>query len=256
MTMVGRTTTVVARTTTTIYGARRHRPRRVSRRMKTDELVGDLFPRRVIEQARDIARGSFPAGGSPQRDVAALRSLIERFDSEEKCRSYLERLRWPDDVRCPRCDEDGSISRIEKRGQFNCGSCGYQFSVRVGTVLQNSHLPLWKWFLTTYIMSEAEHRVSANRLKEFLGVPYKTAWYLCHRIRVAMKDEASRSVSSVADRRTAAGGSRVSEKHLPKYLDEIAFRSSNRGNRNRFRDVLLRLIDADSIPYAELIASA
>lgn len=252
-----RPTTMAARTTTrgatTTEGARRGRS---SRRMKTDDVIIGLLPRRVIEQARDIARGSFPAEGSPQRDVAALRSMIDRFDSEERCRSYLERLRWPRGVRCPRCDDDGSISRIEKRGQFNCGSCGYQFSVRVGTVLQNSHLPLWKWFLAAYIMSEAEHRVPANRLKEFLGVPYKTAWYLFHRIRVSMKDEASGSVRSIGDRRKIAGGSPVSEKHLPKYLDEMAFRSSNRRNRHRFQDVLLRLIDGDSIPYTELIASA
>jgi hypothetical protein len=117
-------------------------------------------------------------------------------------------------------------------------------------------LPLQKWFVAVYLMCESKKGISANQMKRTIKVSYKTAWYLCHRIRVAMKDEASRSVSSVADRRTAAGGSRVSEKHLPKYLDEIAFRSSNRGNRNRFRDVLLRLIDADSIPYAELIASA
>src|SRR5687768_15259751 len=92
-TMAARTTTRVA---TTTEGARRGRS---SRRMKTDEVIIGLLPRRVIEQARDIARGSFPAEGSPHRDVAALRAVIDRFDSEERCRSYLERLRWPNGVR-------------------------------------------------------------------------------------------------------------------------------------------------------------
>jgi transposase-like protein len=220
----------------------------------TDDVMASLFPTPVIKQACDVAGGLITPQSTARRDIGALRSLVARFDSEERCRTHLERLRWPEGVRCPRCDERETISSIEKRGQFDCGSCGYQFSVRVGTVLQNSHLPLWKWFLAAYVMSEAEHGVSANRLKELLGVPYKTAWYLCHRIRAAMKDPATGSVRSRVDAGPAGRRPYVSEKHLPKYLDEMAFRSSNRGNPHRFRDILLRLIDAESIPYTELIA--
>jgi transposase-like protein len=111
--------------------------------------------------------------------------LIERFGSEDRCRDYLEGLRWPEGVRCPRC-ESAKISRIHKRNQFDCDSCRYQFSVRVGTVFHDSHLPLWKWFLATYMMVESKKGMSANQLKRTLDVSYKTAWYLCHRIRSAM----------------------------------------------------------------------
>jgi len=116
-----------------------------------------------------------------------LPELIERFGSEDKCHAYLEGLRWPDGVRCPRCDSD-KISRIKARRQFDCDACRYQFSVRVGTLFHDSKLPLWKWFLAVYIMSESKKGVSANQLKRMLGVSYKTAWYLCHRIRDAMGD--------------------------------------------------------------------
>jgi len=116
-----------------------------------------------------------------------LPELIERFGSEDKCHTYLEGLRWPDGVRCPRCDSD-KISRIKARRQFDCDGCRYQFSVRVGTLFHDSKLPLWKWFLAVYIMSESKKGVSANQLKRMLGVSYKTAWYLCHRIRDAMGD--------------------------------------------------------------------
>jgi transposase-like protein len=114
-----------------------------------------------------------------------LVNLIERYGSEEKCRDYLEELRWPEGVTCPRC-EGKSISRIKKRDQYDCNSCRYQFSVKSGTVFHDSHLPLWKWFLATYMMIEGKKGISANQLKRTLAVSYKTAWFLCHRIRHAM----------------------------------------------------------------------
>lgn len=117
-----------------------------------------------------------------------LAQLIERFGSEEKCRAFLEQMRWPNGVRCPRCESD-RISRIVKRNQFDCDSCRYQFSVTAGTLFHDSHLPLWKWFLAIYLICESKKGISANQLKRTLGVSYKTAWYLCHRIREAMGDD-------------------------------------------------------------------
>ena len=117
-----------------------------------------------------------------------LVGLIERFGSEDQCHEFLEHLRWPKGVRCPRCNSD-KISRIAKRRQFDCDSCRYQFSVRVGTLFHDSKLPLWKWFLAVYLMCESKKGISANQLKRTLGVSYKTAWYLCHRIRSAMEQE-------------------------------------------------------------------
>jgi len=127
-----------------------------------------------------------------------LPELIERFGSEDKCHAYLEELRWPDGVKCPRCDSD-KISRIAKRRQFDCDGCRYQFSVRVGTLFHDSKLPLWKWFLAVYVMGESKKGVSANQLKRMLGVSYKTAWYLCHRIRSAMHDESGELLRGIVE---------------------------------------------------------
>ncbi|MFN0152803.1 MAG: IS1595 family transposase [Gaiella sp.] len=296
-----------------------------------------------------------------------LPELIERFGSEDKCHAYLEELRWPDGVECPRC-ESTSISRIVKRRQYDCDGCRYQFSVRVGTIFQDSKLPLWKWFLAVYMMGESKKSVSANQLKRMLNVSYKTAWYLCHRIRHAMQDEGAsyltgiveadetyvggklggfndrkesarhrrdnktvvlgaiqrggevrlrvapdassasikgfladvvapdadaiytdshrsyrgiadgdtrheyvdhsadewvrgdvhtntvESVWSLFDRSVIGAYHKLSKKHLPRYLDECAFRFNNRGNAYLFRDTLLALIDGDAITYAELTA--
>jgi transposase-like protein len=113
--------------------------------------------------------------------------LIESFGAESKCHAYLQTLRWPEGVKCPRCHSE-KISRITTRDQFDCDQCRYQFSVRVNTILHDSHLPLWKWFLAVYQMIQSRKGVSANQLKRTLGVSYKTAWYLCHRIRKAMAE--------------------------------------------------------------------
>jgi transposase-like protein len=117
-----------------------------------------------------------------------LPKLIERFGADDKCREYLEDLRWPNGVECPRCG-GRSISRIEKRKQYECNSCRYQFSVTAGTVFHDSHLPLWKWFLSIYLVGESKKGISASQLGRTIGVSYKTAWYLGHRIRSAMEED-------------------------------------------------------------------
>ena len=114
-----------------------------------------------------------------------LAKLFERFHGEDKCRECLENLRWPDGVECPRC-QSKSVSHMYKRGQFDCNSCRYKFSVKAGTIFHDSHLPLWKWFATIFMMAESKKGISANQVKRMMGVSYKTAWYLCHRIRAAM----------------------------------------------------------------------
>lgn len=118
-----------------------------------------------------------------------LVKLIERFGSEERCRGYLEELRWPDGPECPRCEEPTTVSKISARNQFECDKCRYQFSVTAGTLFHDSHLPLWKWFLAVYLMCESKKGISAKQLQRMLKVSYKTAWYLSHRVRDAMGDD-------------------------------------------------------------------
>ena len=81
------------------------------------------------------------------------------------------------------------VTEIKGRSQWDCQGCGYHFSVTSGTIMHDSHLPLRKWFAAIYLMVEARKGMSANQLKRTLGVAYKTAWYLCHRIREAMGND-------------------------------------------------------------------
>lgn len=118
-----------------------------------------------------------------------LPELNTAFSTDEKCRELLERLRWPEGVTCPRC-KDRRISRMKDYARFECSICTYQFTVMSGTIFHDSHLPLPIWFLAVLLICEAKKGMSASQLKRTLWGQnkgsYKTAWYLCHRIRAAM----------------------------------------------------------------------
>lgn len=108
------------------------------------------------------------------------------FGTEDKCRELLTRLRFPEGPHCLRCK--GPVAELETEKQlFYCKDCDYQFSVTAGTVFNDSHLPLVKWFAATLLLCEAKKGMSACQIQRTLGIgSYKTAWYLCHRIRHAM----------------------------------------------------------------------
>ena len=217
--------------------------------MTTEEVIRTLFPKSVVEKAKLALAGPGAAAGP--------RFVASPSHTEDKCRTFLEQLRWPEGVRCPRCDASEGISRIESRGQFECSACGYQFSVRVGTIFHASHLPLWKWFIAAYVIGGSREEISANQLKRMLGISYKTAWYLTHRVRAAMKDDVAWSSSGLTEADEVARAHMGHKaKHLSAFRDEKAFRARNQGNPYLFRDMLLRLIGVESLPYTQLIASA
>lgn len=110
------------------------------------------------------------------------------FPTDEKCRELLVRLRWPMGPQCLRCK--GPVVELETEKQiFYCKECDYQFTVTAGTIFNDSHLALNKWFLATLLLCEAKKGISACQIQRTLGIgSYKTAWYLCHRIRAAMNE--------------------------------------------------------------------
>lgn len=120
-----------------------------------------------------------------------LVDVITLFDTDERCRELLVRLRWPNGVECPRCKMP-AVELATAKQLFYCKGCDYQFSVTTGTVFNDSHLPLQKWFLATLLLCEAKKGMSALQLKRTIwgqhNGSYKTAWYLCHRIRFAMTE--------------------------------------------------------------------
>src|SRR5438552_2511722 len=128
-----------------------------------------------------------------------LADLVERFGSNDRCRAYLEAIRWPEGVECPDCGSR-SVSRITTRKQFDCNACRRRFSVLAGTVFQDSKLPLWKWFAAVYLMVESKKGISALQVKRMLKIgSYETGWYLCHRIRSAMEGAGDGMLSGIVE---------------------------------------------------------
>ncbi len=116
-----------------------------------------------------------------------LIELREQFSDEAKCRELLARLRWPEGVICPRC-KSKTISRLFTQSKYECSECRYQFSVTAGTIFNDSHLALETWFMAVLLLCEAKKGMSACQVQRTLGISYKTAWYLCHRVRAAMAE--------------------------------------------------------------------
>jgi transposase-like protein len=116
-----------------------------------------------------------------------LPKLIAQFSDNERCRAYLERLRWPNGVACTRC-QSKNVLELPEREKYECRDCSYQFTVTSGTIFHDTHLSLSKWFLAIYLMTESKKGMSALQIKRTLDIAYQTAWHLCHRIRAAMRE--------------------------------------------------------------------
>ena len=134
---------------------------------------------------RSASRFSFSFMGVLMTSAINLADILTHFSTDEKCRELLKRLRWPDGVKCPRC-HDSAVELDTVKDLLFCNRCQYQFTATAGTIFHDSHLPLVKWFMATLLICEARKGISANQIKRTIGVSYKTAWYLCHRIRSAM----------------------------------------------------------------------
>ncbi|MFI5096690.1 MAG: IS1595 family transposase [Candidatus Acidiferrales bacterium] len=170
------------------------------------------------------------------------------FSTDAKCRELLTRLRFPEGPRCLRCKGPVTLLETEKH-LFYCKDCDYQFSVTAGTIFNDSHLPLDKWFVATLLMCEAKKGISACQIQRTLGIgSYKTAWYLCHRIRAAMK-EASKTMldGTVEIDETYVGGK--PRKHMPRTEKQVVIGIRQRGGQLR----LIHAADAKAKTVREIL---
>lgn len=115
----------------------------------------------------------------------------EIFQSVTKARAWLERLLWAGGRSCGYCGTLEASSPIKGRdGYYQCKACRKQFTVMVGTVFERSHIPLNKWLMAAFLLCASKKGVSARQLHRMLGITYKSAWFMCHRLREAMKSGA------------------------------------------------------------------
>ncbi len=168
-----------------------------------------------------------------------LLDIDHLFDTDDKARELLCRLRWPSGPECIRCH--GSVVELATEKQlFYCKACDYQFTVTAGTIFNDSHLPLKTWFTATLLLCEAKKGMSASQLKRTLfGLnkgSYKTAWYLCHRIRAAMKETERPMLDGTVevDETYVGGKTRIGQHGRSTKQKEVVLAVRKRGGDLRF----------------------
>jgi transposase-like protein len=126
--------------------------------------------------------------------------LAPHFSDEDKAREYLEAQRWPDGPICPHCGLEGKAYKLTpkakskkgthvRRGVWKCAGCRKEFTVTVGTIFEDSHIPLNKWLFAYHLLCASKKGMSAHQLHRMLGVTYRSAWFMAHRIRYTMSQE-------------------------------------------------------------------
>lgn len=175
-----------------------------------------------------------------------LIDVTSQFKTDDDCLAYLESMRWPDGIRCPICGNN-QISKVTRKATgknkrtriYQClePTCKQQFSATSGTLFNDSHLPLTKWFMAVAIVVDAKKGVSANQLKEHLGIgSYRTAWYMTHRIRKAMVENLPTKMMGVVevDETYIGGKSKRRGMRKPRPEKDMVLGMRERGGRVRF----------------------
>ncbi|MCY4413255.1 MAG: IS1595 family transposase [Caldilineaceae bacterium] len=119
------------------------------------------------------------------QDVLSVFEFFEMLPDEQSAIEFIESVRWPDGVVCPRC-KSARAKKIANQKRYNCNDCRRQFSVRTGTVFENTRIPLRKWLYALYMIQTARKGISSIQLSKELGITQKAAWFMLHRIREAM----------------------------------------------------------------------
>ncbi len=147
-----------------------------------------------------------------QHNLPTFRDFQKQFADDETCRQHFFTIRWPDGVvKCPRCGKSERVKKINQPWRWQCRSCdpnGYRFSLTTGTIFENTKYPLSIWFQVMYLMLQSKKGMSALQIHRTIGSgDYRTAWYICHRIRAAFQsDEIMRLAGEVEIDETYIGG--------------------------------------------------
>jgi transposase-like protein len=135
------------------------------------------------------------------QEPTTLIEAVRHYSDIDVCNEHLVRIKWPDGIiRCPKCGSE-NIGKIETRKMLRCNAkgCRKQFSYKVGTIFEDSPLGLDKWFVAIWCITNAKNGISSHELGRTLGVMQRTAWFMLHRIRLAMKEKSFSKISGVVE---------------------------------------------------------
>jgi transposase-like protein len=195
------------------------------------------------------------------KNTPSIIDVVRDFPDEKKCHDYMETMRWPEGVRCVTCGCDrvskitSSSKKQNVRYLYQCleTTCKQQFSVTSGTIMHDSHLPLRTWFLAVALVCNAKKGLSAMQMQRDLGVSYRTAWYLNHRIRKSMEEGTGLFTGIVEADETYIGG-RYDRRRQRAPHDKIpvfgALQRGKNGETSKVRAFPVRPVSAITISSA------
>ena len=183
-------------------------------------------------------------------DFKNLKELFQHFNNENVCREYLEMQRWNGKVTCPYCKHEGKMYRIENGKRHKCGNptCHKKFSVTVGTVFENTKIPLSTWFGALYLCTAHKKGISSLQLGRDLSVTQKTAWFMLHRIREMLRTDAPEMLKGTVEIDETYMGGKEKNKHLGKKKNDVV-----RENYNPAKTPVVGMIERGGKVYAKKV---
>jgi transposase-like protein len=192
---------------------------------------------RMGRTTNTVKKSAKPKNAKKDRGMT-MAVMAEHFASEEKAIELIEKMRWPDGPRCVHCGHD-RIYRLKGKkcrpGLLKCAACRKQFRVTVGTIFEDSHIPLKSWLIAINLMAASKKGVSSHQVMRHLGIQYRSAWFMTHRIRHTLYDPANKGLFDgiVEADETYVGGKRHGKRGRGAAGKKIAFGLIERGGRVR-----------------------